>query len=163
MKKPLVAAALLAGFLAAPACAQTKVGDWTVEKRDKDTHCNASRGYKDPDDDNRDYGMVITYSTDKIVFVVIYDGWEWEKAGDIVRAYFSTDKDDIIKKSKWEVMDKTTLRGVFEFDQTIMDRLSRAKSLSLDFEDDDDNSIELKTPNAGEMLAALKYCEENRK
>ena len=68
-----------------------------------------------------------------------------------------------MNKSKWEVMDKTTLRSVFEFDQTIMDRLSRAKSLSLDFEDDDDNSIELKTPNAGEMLAALKYCEENRK
>jgi hypothetical protein len=48
-----------------------------------------------------------------------------------------------------------------EFDQTIMDRLSRATKLSLDFDDDDDNSIEL--PRAGEMMAALKYCEENRK
>jgi hypothetical protein len=44
-----------------------------------------------------------------------------------------------------------------------MDRLGRAKSLSIDFEDDEDNSIELKTPRAGEMLAALKFCEENRK
>lgn len=165
MNRIFLAAALLAGCLAAfdPAWAQTKVGDWTVEKRDKDTHCNASRGYKDSDDDNRDYAMVITYSTDKIVFVVVYDGWEWEKVGEIVRADFATDKDDIMKKSKWEVMDKTTLRSIFEFDQAIMDRLSRAKELSLDFEDDDDNSIELKIPRAGEMLAALKYCEENRK
>ena len=163
MKKLVAAAALLAGFLAGPAHAQTKVGDWTVEKRDKDTHCNASRGYKDPDDDNRDYGIVITYSKDKIVFVVVYDGWEWEKPGEIVRADFSTDKDDIMNKSKWEVMDKTTIRGVFEFDDAIMDRISRAKQLSIDFDDDDDNSIELKTPRANEMLSALKYCEENRK
>jgi len=163
MKKLLIAATLLAGFLAGPVHAETKVGDWTVEKRDKDTHCNASRGYKDPDDDNREYAMVITYSTDKIVFVVVYDGWEWEKTGEILKADFSTDKDDIMMKSKWEVMDKTTVRGVFEFDQAIMDRLSRAKQLSLDFDDDEDNSIELKTPNAGEMLSALKYCEENRK
>ena len=167
MKTFLIAliAALLAGFFADPAHAQaqTKVGDWTVEKRAKDTHCNASRGYKDSDDDNRDYGIVLTYSTDRIVIVLIYDGWEWEKTGEMLRADFSTDKDDIMKKSKWEVMDKTTVRGIFEFDQAIMDRLSRAKRLSVDFDDDDDNSIELDTPRAGEVLAALKFCEENRK
>src|SRR5207244_3916762 len=163
MNRMLLIAALLAGFFVGPASAQTKVGDWTVEKRAKDTHCNASRGYKDKEDENRDYGIVLTYSTDKVVIVLIYDGWEWEKTGEILRADFSTDKDDIMKKSKWEVMDKTTLRGVFEFDPSVMDRLSRAKLLSLDFEDDDDNSIELQTPRAGEMLAALKYCEENRK
>jgi hypothetical protein len=165
MNRIFLAAALLTGVFAAlsPAQAQTKVGDWTVEKRDKDTHCNASRGYKDPDDDNRDYAMVVTYSKEKIVFVVIYDGWEWEKKGEILRADFATDKDDIMKKAKWEVMDKTTVRGVFEFDDAIMDRISRAKQLSIDFDDDDDSSIEFKTPRASEMLAALKYCEENRK
>ena len=94
---------------------------------------------------------------------MVYDGWEWEKTGEILRANFATDKDDIMKKSKWEVMDKTTVRGVFEFDDAIMDRLSRAKQLSIDFDDDDDNSIELKTPRANEMLSALKFCEENRK
>lgn len=163
MNRTLLIAALLAGFLAAPAGAQTRVGDWTVEKRAKDTHCNASRGYKDSEDENRDYAIVLTYSTDKIVIVLIYDGWEWDKTGEILRADFSTDKDDIMKKSKWEVMDKTTVRGVFEFDQRILDMLSRAKRLSVDFEDDDDESIELETPRAGEALAALKFCEENRK
>jgi hypothetical protein len=163
MNKILVVAALLAGFFASPASAQTKVGDWSVEKRDKDTHCNASRGYKDADDDNREYAMVITYSNERIVLVVIYDGWEWEKKGEMLIAEFSTDKDDIMKKSKWEVMDKTTVRAVFEFDQQLLDRLSRAKRLSIDFNDDEDDSIELDTPRAGEMLAALKFCEENRK
>ena len=163
MNKTLLIAALLAGFLAAPAGAQTRVGDWTVEKRAKDTHCNASRGYKDSEDENRDYAIVLTYSAEKIVIVMIYDGWEWDKTGEILRADFSTDKDDIMKKSKWEVMDKTTMRGVFEFDQRILDMLSRAKRLSVDFEDDDDESIELETPRAGEALAALKFCEENRK
>jgi hypothetical protein len=41
-----------------------------------------------------------------------------------------------------------------------MDRLSKAKRLSLDFEDDDDDSIEMQVPRAGEALAALKFCEE---
>jgi hypothetical protein len=163
MKKMFFLAALLAGFLSAPAFAQTKVGDWTVEKRAKDTHCNASRGYKDKEDEDRDYAIVLTYSAEKIVIVLIYDGWEWEKTGDILRADFSTDKADITKKSKWEVMDKTTVRGIFEFDQSILDAMSKAKRLSVDFEDDDDDSIEVETPRAGEALAALKFCEENRK
>lgn len=163
MNRILAVVALLAGLLAGSASAQTQVGDWTVEKRDKDTHCNASRSYKDADDDNRQYGIVITYSTDRIILVLVYDGWEWEKKGEVLKAEFSTDKDDIMKSSKWEVMDATTVRGVFEFDQQIMDRLSRARQLSIDFDDDEDNSIELKTPRAGEMLSALKYCEENRK
>ena len=165
MNRIFLVTALLAGFFAAsaPARAQTMVGDWTVEKREKDTHCNASRGYKDKEDENRDYGIVLTYSTEKIVIVLIYDGWEWDKTGEILRADFATDKADIMKKSKWEVMDKTTLRGVFEFDQKIIDRLTKAKRLSVDFEDDEDDSIELETPRAAEMLAALKFCEENRK
>ena len=163
MKRFLIITALLSGFLAGPALAQTKVGDWTVEKRAKDTHCNASRGYKDPDDENHTYAVVLTYSNEKIVFVVIYDGWEWEKTGDILRADFSTEKADIMKKAKWEVMDKTTVRGIFEYNQSILDALTDARRISIDFEDDDDDSIELQTPRAGEALAALKYCEENRK
>ena len=168
MKRICLVIALLASCFAVPAQvqaqAQSKVGDWTVEKRAKDDHCNASRGYKDTDDENRDYVMVVSYSRDKIVFVVIYDGWEWQKTGDVLRADFSSDKTDIIKKAKWEVMDKTTLRGVFEFDQKIIDAFSNARRISIDFEnDDDDNSIEFQTPRAGEALAALKFCEENRK
>jgi hypothetical protein len=163
MNRLLFAAAMLAAFSMAPACAQTQVGDWTIEKRTQDTHCNASRGYKDADDENNQYGIVLSYSSERIVVVIIYEGWEWEKTGDILKADFSTDNVDIMKKSKWEVMDKTTVRGVFDFDQAIVDALSKAKRLSIDFEDDDDDSIEFKTPRAGEALAALKYCEENRK
>jgi len=163
MNRIVFVIALFALCFAPPAHAQTKVGDWTIEKRAKDTHCNASRGYKDADDENRDYVMVVSYSNDKIVFVVIYDGWEWEKTGAILRADFSTDKTDIMKKAKWEVMDKNTVRGVFEYDQKIIDAFTKAKHLAIDFDDDDDNSIEFKTPRAGEALAALKFCEENRK
>jgi hypothetical protein len=161
---------ICAGLLAAsvlgagPALAQkSKVGDWTIEKRTQDTHCNASRGYKDKDDENRDYVIVITYSEKTIVIVMIYDGWEWETVGEILRADVGTDDADIMKKAKWEVMDRTTVRGIFEYDQSMMDRLSKAKRLTLDFEDDDDDSIEMQIPRAGEALAALKFCEENRK
>jgi invasion protein IalB len=164
MKLTLLAASLVAAALAAgPALAQqSKVGDWSIEKRTQDTHCNASRGYKDKDDEN-DYVIVITYSEKAIVIVMIYAGWEWDNVGEILRADVGTDDADIMKKAKWEVMDKTTVRGIFEFDQAIMDRLSKAKRLSLDFEDDDDDSIEMQIPRAGEALAALKFCEENRK
>jgi hypothetical protein len=86
MKRILFSLGLLAGFLGTPALAQTKVGDWTVEKRSQDTHCNASRGYKDKEDENREYAIVVTYSKEAIVMVLIYDGWEWEKAGEILKA-----------------------------------------------------------------------------
>lgn len=165
MKRYLLAALLTACAPGAgPALAQqSKVGDWTIEKRTQDTHCNASRGYKDKDDENRDYVIVITHSDKAIVIVMIYDGWEWDKVGEILRADVGTDDADIMKKAKWEVMDKTTVRGIFEYDQSMMDRLSKARRLTLDFEDDDDDSIEMQTPRAGEALAALKFCEENRK
>jgi hypothetical protein len=163
MNRLLFAAALLAAISIAPARAQTKVGDWTIEKRTQDNHCNASRGYKDADDENNQYGIVLSYSNERIVVVIIYEGWEWEKTGDILKADFATDNVDIMKKSKWEVMDKTTVRGVFEFDQAVVDAMSKAKRLTVDFEDDDDDSIEFQTPRAGEALAALKFCEENRK
>jgi hypothetical protein len=164
MKRFLFTAALLAGFCAMPVLAQeTKVGDWTIEKRSQDTHCNASRSYKDTDDENREYAIVLTYSDKAIVFVVIYDGWEWEKTGEILHADFSTDDDDIMKAAKWEVMDKTTVRGLFEFDQSILEKLKNAKRIYLDFENDDEDSVEVRTPRAGEVLGALKFCEENRK
>lgn len=165
MKRYLLAVLLTAVAQGAgPALAQqSTVGDWTIEKRAQDTHCNASRGYKDKDDENRDYVIVITYSEKAIVIVMIYDGWEWETVGEILRADVGTDDADIMKKAKWEVMDKTTVRGIFEYDQSMMDRLSKAKRLTLDFEDDDEDSIEMQIPRAGEALAALKFCEENRK
>ena len=165
MRRFLLVAGMLAGaWSAGPALAQqSKVGDWTIEKRTQDTHCNASRGYKDKEDENRDYVIVITYSEKAIVIVMIYDGWEWDKVGEVLRADVATDDADIMKKAKWEVMDKTTVRGVFEYDQKIIDAFTKAKRLAIDFEDDDDNSIEFQTPRAGEALAALKFCEENRK
>lgn len=165
MNRFLLAVLLAAGVAGAgqALAQQSKVGDWIIEKRTQDTHCNASRGYKDKDDENRDYVIVITYSEKAVVIVMIYDGWEWEKVGEILRADLGTDDADIMKKAKWEVMDKTTVRGIFEYDQSMMDRLSKAKRLTLDFEDDDDDSIEMQIPRAGEALAALKLCEENRK
>jgi hypothetical protein len=163
MKQIFLAAILLASVVSTPAFAQTKVGDWDIEKRTQDEHCNASRAYKDADDDDRQNVIVLTYSKDAIVIVLIYEGWEWEKSDKIVKADFGTDKTTIVKKAKWEVMDKTTVRGIFEFNQSILDALGKAKRLVLDFEDDDDDSAEFDIPRAGEALAALKFCEENRK
>jgi hypothetical protein len=45
----------------------------------------------------------------------------------------------------------------------LLDGLSKAKRLTIDFEDDDDDSIEMQIPRAGEVLGALKFCEDNRK
>ena len=163
MKRILLAMILLGGFWAAPVLAQTKVGDWQVERRSGDDHCNISRDYKDKDDDDSQYIIVLTYSKDAIVIAVIYEGWEWEKVGKVLQADVGTDDKDIMKKAKWEVMDKTAVRGTFEFKQSILDTLAKAKLLTIDFEDDEDNSVEIKIPRAGEALAALKFCEENKK
>jgi opacity protein-like surface antigen len=162
MKRFILAAALLAGFVSAPAFAQTKVGDWEVEKRANDEHCNATRAYKDSDGDQN--VIVLTYSKEAIVFVFVYSGWEWGKDDKTLKADFATDKSTIVKKAEWEVMDKNTVRGVLKFDQSILDKLANAKRISIDFEDDDDDdSAEFDVPRAGEALAALKFCEENRK
>ncbi|MBN8987584.1 MAG: hypothetical protein J0H42_05040 [Rhizobiales bacterium] len=130
---------------------QTKVGDWEVEKR------------KDKDDDDSQYVIVLSYSKDAIVIALIYDGWEWEKVGKVLNADVGTDGNNIMKKAKVEVVDKTAVRLTFEFKQSILDKLGKATLLTIDFEDDEDNSVEVKIPRAGEALAALKFCEENKK
>jgi hypothetical protein len=55
------------------------------------------------------------------------------------------------------------VRGLFEYDQTILEKLKQAQKFYLDFENDEDDSIEVQTPKAGEVLGALKFCEDNRK
>ena len=163
MKRIFLAIVLLGAFLAAPAGAQTKVGDWEVEKRSGDDHCNISRDYKDKDDDDSQYVIVLSYSKDAIVVAVVYDGWEWDKVGKVLRADIGTDDKDIMKKAKVEIVDKTAARLTFEFNQAILDTLTKAKLLTIDFEGDEDNSVEIKIPRMGEALAALKFCEENKK
>ena len=119
VKRIPFAAAWLAAFLATPGLAQqTKVGDWTIEKRTQDQHCNASRGYRDSEDGNHDYAIVLSYSNAVIVIVLIYDGWEWDNVGDMLRADIATDNDDIMRKAKWEVINNTTVRGVFQLDRS---------------------------------------------
>jgi hypothetical protein len=95
--------------------------------------------------------------------LVIYDGWEWETTGKVLQADIGTDDKDIMKQAKVEIVDKTGARLTFEFSQSILDKLAKAKLLTIDFEDDEDNSVEIKIPRAGEALAALKFCEENKK
>jgi len=167
MNKLLLIAVLLAGSLASPAVAQgvqvKGVPGWLIQQRENDKYCNASRDYRNAADENRDYGFVLTYSPERIVMVIFYEGWEWEKAGDSLSVDLSTDKGDIMKKSRWEVLDKTGIRGVFDFDQKILDGFSGAERLIIDVGDDEDDSIELEIPRATRMLAALKSCQENRK
>lgn len=169
MNRLLVIAALLAGFPASAAVAQTKdftvkgVPGWLIQQRENDKYCNASRDYKDAADENRGYAFVLTYSAERIVMVLVYEGWEWEKADGSLSVDLSTDKGDVImKKSTWEVLDKTAIRGVFDFDQKILDGFAGAERLSVDVGDDKDDSIELEIPRATRMLAALKSCQENR-
>jgi hypothetical protein len=161
MNKLLLIAALLAGFLASPAVAQIKgVTGWLIQQRENDKYCNASRDYKDAADENRDYGIVLTYSEERIVMVLFYEGWDFKKTGDGLSVDLSTDKGDIMKKSRWEVLDKTGIRGIFDFDQKILDGFSGAERLSFKI---GDHSAEMKIPRATQMLAALKSCQENRK
>lgn len=145
-------------FFVQPAIAQTKIGDWVIEKRAKDVHCNASYGYKDAGDD---HVIVLTYSDAAIVFVLIYDGWRWNDATKIQQADFGTEQSVISEKSKWQEVDRTTLRGIFKFDASVFDSLSKAKILRLDF--GNDQRTDFKFPDSAAMLGALKFCEENRK
>jgi len=129
-----------------------------------DDHCNAARGYTDKEDDDSEYVILLSYSKEAIVFAVVYDDWEWEKVGKILRAVCrATDDKDIMKKAKVEVVDKVGISLTFEFKQSIMGHARKAKLLKIDFEDDEDNSVEIKIPRMGEALAALKFCEENKK
>ena len=91
-------------------------------------------------------------------FLEVYSGDPF-----LVRLLIESARFVVYHMAKWEVMDKTALRGIFEFDQSILDALSKAKRLTVDFEDDDDDSIEVQIPKAGEMPGALKFCEENKK
>ncbi|GAC1336668.1 MAG: hypothetical protein NVSMB26_23500 [Beijerinckiaceae bacterium] len=162
MLRVLAAAALLASLAYSPALAQTKVGDWQIQKRPKDDHCNATRAYKDADDDDRLNIILFMVTPETIVIVLNYEGWEWEKKGEKVKAKLATDKKTLVKSVTWVAADKETLSGTFAFDQSIIDALGKAKTLKLEFDDDDDDSAEFDIPRAGEALAALKFCEENK-
>lgn len=159
----LVAGLSGAGFLSSAAQAQTKVGDWTIEKRSQDNHCNASRDYTDKDDDDNSTIIVMSHSKENLVIAIVYEGWEWDKVGQVLTADVGTNDKDVAKKARWEVVDKTAIRGIFEYNEKIMGVLAKANMLSIDFQDDDDNSVEIKIPRVGEALAALKFCEENKK
>ena len=82
---------------AGPAVAQqSKVGDWTIEKRTQDTHCNASRGYKEQGRREPRLRHRHHLFQQAIVMVMIYDGWEWDKVGEILKADVGTDDADIM-------------------------------------------------------------------
>ena len=70
-------------------------------------------------------------------------------AGEVLHADFSTDDDDIFKAAKWKVMDKTTVRGLFEFDQSILEKLNNARELYLDFS--------LSSSAAGRRVLSLRH------
>lgn len=160
MTRLLPVAVLLAGFLASPAIAQVKgVSGWLIQQREHDKYCNASRDYRDPADKNRDHGIVLTYSEDRIVIVLFYEGWEWAKSGERFNVDLSTDKGDIMNKSRWEALEKNGLRGVFPFDQKILDGFSGAERLFIKVAD---YATEMKIPRATQMLVALKACQEKR-
>ena len=165
MKPIIFASLLLAAFCATSALAQqSRVGDWTIEKRSQDQHCNASRGYKDKDDETRDYAIVLTYSRQgdrhgaDLRRLGVGQGRRHPQGGCRDGRCGCPEKGEVGGHRH------STMRGIFEFDQSILDKLSKAKRLTIDFEDDDDDSIEMQVPRFGEALVRrLKFCEENKK
>ena len=95
---------------------------------------------------------------------MIYEGWEWEKIGDILKADCSHRQ--CRRHEEVEVgghgQDHRARRVRVRSGHRRCD-VSKAKRLTIDFEDDDDDSIEFQIPRVGEALGALKFCEENKK
>ena len=96
--------------------------------------------------------------------VLIYDGWGWDKSATSSRRMSGRTTCGCPEKGEVGGHGQEAPCAASSSSITsILDKLSKAKRLTIDFEDDDDDSIEMQVPRFGEALGALKFCEENKK
>lgn len=142
----------------APAAAETTVGGWQVTQRPNDGLCSAVRGYKDPDDDNKENAvafMIGSNKPDTIIVSLAYEGWDWDK-DEKVTADFKADKTMLLKKSSWTATKKTVLASAFDGADVFLDKVGGGKKLFLTFAKDSEANFLI--PNAGLALGAMKLC-----
>jgi hypothetical protein len=149
-------AGLLLSAAVLPSAAQTSLNGWEVGK--KDGVCVAYHAYKDKQDDNA--ANVITFGLVKapggaevLVLSLFYEKW---KNDSDEQADLLFDKRRILAGAKWKMHDKNTLVGTFSGAMTLIEGLTDARQIVLQFNRNTKAVFDM--PNPSQALGALQYC-----
>jgi hypothetical protein len=151
---------VLAGLLMLSAVhqssAQVNLNGWETGKNNGT--CVTYYAYKDKDDDNAanviSFGLVKAPDGTQVMIVSLFYE-KWVNDGDEV-ADLLLDKQMILPRAQWKMHDKNTLVGTFTGAKTLMDGLSQAKQIVLQF--DPKTRAVFDMPNPSQALGALQQC-----
>jgi hypothetical protein len=151
---------LLAGLIVSaavlPSAAQVSLNGWEVGK--KDGTCVAYHAYKDKEDDNAanviSLGLVKAADGTEVMIVSLFYE-KWKNDGD-EEADLYLDKRRILQGAKWKMHDKNTLVGTFTGAKPLIEGLSKAKQIVLQFSPRTKAVFDM--PDPSQALGALQYC-----
>ncbi len=136
--------------------AEISLNGWEVGK--KDAVCIAYHAYKDKNDDNAanviSLGLVKASDGAPVMVVSLFYE-KWKNDGDEEADLF-IDKRRILTGAKWKMHDKNTLVGTFTGAKTMIEALSKAKQIVLQF--DPKTKAVFDMPDPSQALGALQYC-----
>jgi hypothetical protein len=151
---------MLAGLLVSAAVlqstAQVSLNGWDVGK--KDGTCVAYHAYKDREDDNAanviSFGLVKAPDGAQVMVISLFYE-KWKNDGD-EEADLLLDKRRILAGAKWKMHDKNTLVGTFTGAKPLIEGLSKAKQIVLQFSPKTKAVFDM--PDPSQALGALQYC-----
>jgi hypothetical protein len=151
-----VLAFLLLAIAALPCAAQVKLNEWEVGK--KNGTRLAVHAYKDKDDDNAANVVAAALvrasdGADVMIISIFYEKWDNDEDEE---ADLFFDKQRVLAGAKWQKHDKNTLVGTFTGTKPLIEGLSKAKQIVLQFSSKTKAVFDIANPT--QALGALQYC-----
>ncbi|MGE7417366.1 hypothetical protein [Methylobacterium tarhaniae] len=131
------------------------VRGWEVERNvgaPGPNACQMAYSYRDKDDKNAENAIVVTLKGDKLVLILGYENWEWDK-DEAVQAPMSIDKQVVYAKQGWTGDGKllsTELPGA------VIPKLLKGKQIVLKF---DNGEADFRIPGFADAFDGLKRCD----
>lgn len=131
------------------------VRGWDVERNvgaPGPNACQMAYSYNDKDDKNAENAIVVTLKGDKLVLILGYENWEWDK-DEAVEARFSIDKQVVYAKQGWTGDGKLLTT---ELPEAAIPKLLKGKQIVLKF---DDGEADFRIPGFADAFDGLKRCD----
>ncbi|MGX7707077.1 hypothetical protein [Methylobacterium sp. Gmos1] len=131
------------------------VRGWEVERNvgAKGPHpCQMAYSYKDKDDKDAENAIVVTLNGDKLVLILGYQNWEWDK-DETVQAALSIDKQVVYAKQGWTGDGKLLTT---ELPEAVISKLLKGKQIVLKF---DDGEADFRIQGFADAFDGLKRCD----
>lgn len=131
------------------------VRGWEVERNlgaPGPNACQMAYSYKDKDDKNAENAIVVTLKDGKLILVLGYENWEWDK-DEAVQAPISIDKQVVYAKQGWTGDGKLLST---ELPEAVIPKLLKGKQIVLKF---DNGVADFRIPGFADAFDGLKRCD----